>query len=395
MYDQLIVGAGIFGICTAIELRKRKYKVAVLNPDKIPHPLAASTDISKIIRMEYGTDTEYLEMAEMSMETWRDWNELFNEKIYHETGFILATSKPMNKKERPFEYASYQNLIDKNYIPEKLNSEKYKKYFPAFNPDFFTDGFFHKKAGYAESGRAVELLTRYARQLGVEIFAGQTVKKIIIEKNKAEGVRSREGKTFLAGNTIVCAGNFTPYLIPELIKYMDITGHPVFHLIPKNPALFTPSNFAVFAADIANTGWYGFPLHPKKKVVKIANHGEGKLLHPAKHQRVVYKYDEINLRKFLRKALPALVDAPIVYTRRCCYTDTRDNHFWIDRHPRIKGLTIGTGGSGHGFKMGPVVGKMIACVAEGISHQWSDRYRWRDLGPGTRQAEEARCKKKG
>ena len=50
--DFLIVGAGIFGITTAIELQKKKYSVAVINPDTIPHPLAASTDISKVVRME-------------------------------------------------------------------------------------------------------------------------------------------------------------------------------------------------------------------------------------------------------------------------------------------------------------------------------------------------------
>jgi glycine/D-amino acid oxidase-like deaminating enzyme len=59
-YDFLIIGAGIFGVATAVELYKRKYSVAVLNPGKIPHPLAESTDISKIIRMEYGTDVEYM-----------------------------------------------------------------------------------------------------------------------------------------------------------------------------------------------------------------------------------------------------------------------------------------------------------------------------------------------
>ena len=66
-YDFLVLGAGIFGIATAIELRKRNYSVAVLNPGKIPHPLAESTDISKIVRMEYGTDLEYMEIDRKSV----------------------------------------------------------------------------------------------------------------------------------------------------------------------------------------------------------------------------------------------------------------------------------------------------------------------------------------
>ncbi|HLF46704.1 MAG TPA: FAD-dependent oxidoreductase, partial [Chitinophagaceae bacterium] len=78
-YDFLILGAGIFGITTAIELRKKKYSVGILNPDTIPHPLAESTDISKIIRMEYGTDEEYMDMAAECIIKWREWNEFFRD----------------------------------------------------------------------------------------------------------------------------------------------------------------------------------------------------------------------------------------------------------------------------------------------------------------------------
>ena len=180
--------------------------------------------------------------------------------------------------------------------------------------------------------------------------------------------------------------------MPELHPYIQITGHPVFHLKPVDPAPFTPPNLAVFAADIANTGWYGFPFHPKEKVVKIANHGVGLPIHPNQDERVVYDSDIRHFRSFLADTLPSLVEAPIVYTRRCCYTDTLDGHFWIDHHPTIKGLTVGSGGSGHGLKMGPVVGKMIAAKALRQSHKWSERYLWRHLEQSTNQEEEARYK---
>ena len=50
-YDMIVVGAGIFGITTALELKARGYRIAVLDPGPLPHPLAASTDISKVVRM--------------------------------------------------------------------------------------------------------------------------------------------------------------------------------------------------------------------------------------------------------------------------------------------------------------------------------------------------------
>jgi glycine/D-amino acid oxidase-like deaminating enzyme len=393
--DFLILGAGIFGITTAIELRQRRYSVAILNPGKIPHPLAESTDISKIIRMEYGTDVEYMEIVEDCFPIWREWNQLFKEELYHETGFLLLSKNNFEDDPRGFEAASFSNLIKKGYKPERLKQSDIEKRYPAINSKVYTDGFYHSIGGYAESGRVVEKLTDYARQLGCEIIEEQTAEEIIISNNTASGIKTKEGNESSAGHIIVCAGNLSPILVPALIPYMKITGHPVFHLAPTQPELFSSEKFPVIAADISNTGWYGFPLHPKANVVKMANHGKGiELKDPVNDERVVYEEDISHLKKFLKESIPSLANDKIAYTRRCCYTDTLDGHFWIDKHPEIKNLTIGTGGSGHAFKMGPVIGDMIATVAEGKNHKWSARYRWRHLATNDINKEEARFKQK-
>jgi glycine/D-amino acid oxidase-like deaminating enzyme len=54
-----VVGAGIFGVATALALRRRGYAVTLLDPGPLPHPLVASTDISKIVRLDYGPDADY------------------------------------------------------------------------------------------------------------------------------------------------------------------------------------------------------------------------------------------------------------------------------------------------------------------------------------------------
>src|SRR2546428_6030061 len=50
----IVVGAGIFGVTAALELVRRGWRVTLVDPGPIPHPRAASTDISKVIRMAYG-----------------------------------------------------------------------------------------------------------------------------------------------------------------------------------------------------------------------------------------------------------------------------------------------------------------------------------------------------
>jgi glycine/D-amino acid oxidase-like deaminating enzyme len=60
----IVVGAGIFGLTSALELRNRGYAVTLLDAGPVPHPLAASSDISKVVRIEYGADEAYMALAD-------------------------------------------------------------------------------------------------------------------------------------------------------------------------------------------------------------------------------------------------------------------------------------------------------------------------------------------
>ena len=86
----IVVGAGINGVTAAIELRKRGHEVVLVDPGPLPHPLAASTDISKAVRAAYGADEDYTALAERSIKLWRKWNEEFGTKLYHEVGVMFV-----------------------------------------------------------------------------------------------------------------------------------------------------------------------------------------------------------------------------------------------------------------------------------------------------------------
>jgi glycine/D-amino acid oxidase-like deaminating enzyme len=384
----LIVGAGIFGLTAAVALRDRGYDTAVLDPGPLPHPLAASTDISKVVRMEYGPDEQYMAMVEAAIEGWHRWNDEWGQTLYHEVGVTMFTCDEM--KPGGFEFESYQLLLKRGHQPERLHADEITRRFPAWKPGVYVDGYFHARGGYAESGRVVSALIEQAEAKGVVLITGQTVVDVVVENGRATGVRTQARDTFSAGQVIIAAGAWTPLLVPELAPVMKSSGHPVFHLQVNHPALFTPPDFAVFTADIANTGWYGFPVHPGEGILKIANHGVGVPLHPSHDERTVTLADEDNLRRFLANTFPALVDAPVVYTRRCLYCDTLDEHLWLDHHPKQEGLFVAAGGSGHGFKFAPVLGDLIADAVEGNPHDWLPRFRWRHLRLDTAGEEAAR-----
>jgi sarcosine oxidase len=49
----------------------------------------------------------------------------------------------------------------------------------------------------------------------------------------------------------------------------------------------------------------------------------------------------------------------------CQYENSSNGDFLIDRHPDCENVWIAGGGSGHGFKHGPVLGEYCAALVRG------------------------------
>jgi Glycine/D-amino acid oxidases (deaminating) len=383
MSKVVVVGAGINGVTAAIELKKRGHEVILVDPGPLPHPLAASTDISKAVRAAYGADEEYTELAERSIKLWRNWNEEFGTELYHEIGVMFVRRREMQPGD--FEYESFKTLERRGREVARMNSAQLWKRFPAWNPELFRDGVLEVEAGYAESGRVVAALVERAKSAGVEFRQNSRFSHLDEDDGRVGGIVFDSGDRITGDWVVMAVGAWTPYLLPFTKKFFRASGQPVFHLKPTRPDLFAPERFPVFGADITTTGYYGFPLD-RDGIVKIANHGPGREMSPESPQRAVTSEEEANLRGFLSWAFPPLAAAPIVYTRVCMYCDTHDGHFWIAPDPEREGLVIAAGDCGHGFKFAPVLGEIIADAVEGKSNPILKKFRWRpgiSVGTGT------------
>jgi glycine/D-amino acid oxidase-like deaminating enzyme len=370
----IVVGAGINGVVAAIELRKRGHEVALIDPGPLPHPLAASTDISKAVRAAYGADVEYTELAERSIEFWRKWNLEFGVEFYHETGFLFMRQRPMQPGD--FEYESFKLLEQRGHRVERIHSQQLRQRYPAWNAERYPDGFLDLDAGYAESGRAVAILISRAKSLGVQLRENAKFRGLDETAGRVKGIVLKNGEQITAEAVVIAVGAWTPDVLPFTRSFFRASGQPLFHLKPAQPELFTPKRFPIFGADISTTGYYGFPLN-RDGVVKIANHGPGREMSPDSSDRMVTAEEENKMRQFLSGSFPALADAPIVFTRVCLYCDTHDGDFWIAPDPERAGLTVAAGDCGHGFKFAPVLGEIIADAVEGKPNPLLEKFRWR------------------
>jgi glycine/D-amino acid oxidase-like deaminating enzyme len=376
----VIVGAGVFGLTAAWELASRGWRVTVIDPGPLPRQDAASTDISKIVRADYG-DELYTAMAEVALRGWERWNGRWHESLYHQDGFLLLSSEPLLRG--GFEYESLTLLERRGHRLERLRDDTRTGRFPAWRREHYPDGYFNSRAGWVESAKVVGKLIAEAKAAGVQLLERAPYDRLLERGGPVVGVQTRDGRTLRADLVLMAAGAWTPTLLPNLTDVMWATGQPVVHFRVKDPGTWQAPRFPVWAADISRSGWYGFPALDDG-TLKIGNHGAGRRV-LADDPRTVLPSEEARFTAFVRDRLPELAGAPIIATRLCLYCDTFDGDFWIGRDPGRAGLIVAAGDSGHAFKFAPILGGLIADVIEKKPNPWAPRFRWR---PKTRVAKE-------
>jgi glycine/D-amino acid oxidase-like deaminating enzyme len=373
----------VFGAASALELRSRGWTVTLIDPHALPYEGASSTDVSKLVRMDYGSDVLYHELAEAALEGWDRWNAEWPRRPYHEDGLLVLSRGRM----RPggFEHESRRVLGERGYMTERLSAAAIAERFPAWQPERYTDGYLNLRAGWAESTVVVARLLDLAREAGVAVDR-DGLGSLIVVGSRTAGVVTTSGRRIDSDVVLVCAGAWTPTLLPWLSDRLWATAQPVLYFTPPDPERFRVPVFPPWTADIAGSGWYGFPATADGSV-KIGHHGPGVRVDPRARGEVSAAHVDA-ARAFLRESLPALAGAPLAESRVCLYCDSFDGDFLIDHDPEREGLVVASGGSGHAFKFAPVLGPIIADVIERQASRWAPRFRWRSVG--TPRAEEAR-----
>jgi len=88
--------------------------------------------------------------------------------------------------------------------------------------------------------------------------------------------------------------------------------------------------------------------------------------------------------EYISTNLPELAELRLSSTWLCWYTDSIDNSFVVDFVPGRPRVAICSGGSGHGFKFLPILGREVVKILEGKAGQtaYSTMWKWRTAAPG-------------
>ncbi|KAB0357957.1 hypothetical protein FD754_002113 [Muntiacus muntjak] len=357
LYDAIVIGAGIQGCFTAYHLAKHSKKVLLLEQFFLPHSRGSSHGQSRIIRRAYPEDF----YTQMMAECYPIWAQLEHEagtQLYRQTGLLL-----LGMKENP-ELKIIQATLSRQGVEHQcLSSEELKQRFPNIRLARGEVGLLEASGGVLYADKALRALQDAIRQLGGIVHDGEKVVEI---KPGLPVTVKTTSSSYQAKSLIITAGPWTNRLLRPLgaelpLQTLQIN---VCYWREKVPGSYSVSQafpcFMGLGSSLAPHHIYGLPSREYPGLMKVCYH-HGNNADPEERDCPA-AFSDIQdvhiLSSFVRDHLPDLQPEPAVM-ERCMYTNTPDGHFVLDRHPKYDNIIIGAGFSGHGFKLSPVVGKIL------------------------------------
>jgi monomeric sarcosine oxidase len=358
--DVAIIGAGTFGSWIAWHLRRSGRSVLLLDAWVPGHSRASSGGETRIIRMGYGADALYTEMARRSLGQWQDLARETGQHLFERTGVLW-----IGRSGDPYSESTRATLQAAEVTMEIVPAAELRLRYPQMVlPDPLTFGILEPESGALLARRAVAAVAaELVRQGGQYLTAAVQPPS---GRGRLAGIQTTAGERISAGTFVFACGPWLPKLFPELLgaRIFPTRQEALFFAPPAGDNDFSPARLPVWIDFTDPRGPYGFP-DLEGRGVKIAFDRHGPAFDPDTGDRRIGLESVTEARAFLAKRFPALRDARLTESRVCQYENTSNGDFLIDRHPELDNVWFAGGGSGHGFKHGPAVGEYVTGVLSG------------------------------
>jgi len=354
----VVIGAGAFGGWTALELRRRGARVTLIDAWGPGNARASSGGETRVIRATYGTRAIYTKMAVRAIELWRAHDERWQRGFFRSTGALW-----MFGRDDSFGRASAAAVRAAGMPIEELTPSDAAKRFPqiAFD-DTIHSVLWEPVAGYLFARRACEhVVERFVAEGGE--YRQASVRTPVAVDGTLKSILLEDGGTIAADYFVFACGPWLGRVFPDVIgDRVKPTRQEVYYFgTPAGDDRFNDPKMPVWV-DYRERLIYGIPGNANRGF-KVADDTPGPAIDPTTATRDATPAGIAAARTFLQQRFPPLAQAPLLGSEVCQYEASPDSHFIVDRHPRASNAWLAGGGSGHGFKMGPAFGEMLAqCV---------------------------------
>jgi sarcosine oxidase subunit beta len=348
--DAVVIGGGINGCCTAYYLAKKGVKKIILIEKG--HIASGPTGRSSgIVRQHYSHRT-LSAMARDSVKVWQDFaNEVGGDAGFVQCGVVfLASEKDRDSFRKAV--AMHQQLGIRESL---LTAGELKEMEPEICAEDISLGAYELDGGYADPTLAANSYCEAAQREGVEVLKKSEVTALKLARGKIEGVVTNQGgiRTEVVINV---AGPWGARIAAMAGVHIPIKASRHAVIVLQRPASWrTPTPVWL---DLV-TGWYFKPERSASMIVGSIRDTEDEA--DVEDYSTIPSFQETETyAAAILKRFPMMEGGLAQGGWAGLYDVTPDWQPVIDRIPEVRGFYCAVGFSGHGFKIGPAVGRVMA-----------------------------------
>jgi glycine/D-amino acid oxidase-like deaminating enzyme len=397
----VVIGGGIIGACTALELAERGIDVVLCEKGEVG---AEQSSRNWGWCRQMGRDPREIPLAIEALRLWRG----MNERVGAETGFrqsgiayLSQTDEEVASRERWLEHARPYQLDSR-----LLSGAKASELVPGASIEW-RGALYTPSDGRAEPQKAAPAIANAARAHGARIFPQCAVRGLETSAGKVSGVVTEKGT--IACDSVVLAGgawsrrfcgNLGIYL-PQLSVVNSVQrtaplaggpevaaaggqfafrkrldgGYSISHR-HLSVADVVPDSFALFFTFLPalRLDRQGLRLRLGRRFIEEARLARRWALDRTSPFEQVRVLDPEPVAAILEEALdslrrtyPVFAAAEVAERWAGCIDVTPDAVPVVSGVDSLPGLTLATGFSGHGFGIGPGAGRLVADLVTGAT----------------------------
>ena len=353
--DVVLIGGGVIGVSIAFHLAELGVKRVVVLERKFLGAGGTGRSVG-IIRQLYPT-RETSQMVRRSLAVF----ERFSDVVGGDAGFVRSGALiGVSAAMRPTLERTLALQREIGIEAEILEPAELGRIEPRIDPSGLGAVLWEPGSGYGDPSAVTAGFAAAARRGGVTIEQGVEVVAIRQARGRVVGVTTAAGDHFDVPVVINAAGLWAPQVarLASVELPIIIGRHPVFS-VARGPD-FGPAHCVYL--DLAG-GSYARPESGGLSIIGSLTDDEAQ--HPMDPALLGSEagFDEAAaVLSRSAQAIPAFADARFIRGYAGAFDITPDWMPILDESP-LRGFFIAAGMSGHGFKLAPAVGEMVAALA--------------------------------
>ena len=352
--DVIIIGAGVTGLSAAFHLTRRGIRDIVV-VDKGTLASGGTGKSSACVRQHYST-AQTCRMIRYSLEFFQQFAERVDDGScgFRHTGYLLGVDDKMRK---PME-ASVALQQSVGIDTRLVSPDEMREIEPRLRADDLVAGCYEPASGYCNPVETAQSFARAARRSGARIVEDDAVLAVLVEGDRVRGVRTRTGD--IHAPVVVNAAGLWSARVAAMAG-VELPIHVCRHKISIVSWPETERRPHPMVYDFVTNIYTRPELGEHILVGGLDAEESHDAVDPDAYKEGVSFDESTDALARVSHRFPVLGHGHIARGYAGCFDVSPDWHPILDRIGP-EGYHVAAGFSGHGFKLSPAVGHMVAAL---------------------------------